>query len=663
MKHGALLLWVGTLAFGCAPVAEPPEHRPEAGRAGLVAPPPPLEPYLVRDIGYPRPLVVAGGQLYFTAFSFGARGGADGLWRTDGSVMRTYQVRGELSIQSNAMVAGSRIFLVATIQGWGAEPWFADTSTIDFPVPLKDVRPGETSSNPVFLGVMGSTVFFAANDGANGQELWRSDGTLPGTVLVADLYPGGSSNPSGFASSGPTRAYFTAEDGTHGRELWRTDGTAAGTARVADLEPGPTGSSPASLTLSGGTLFFTATRSDTGEELWRTDGTSEGTRLVADLVQGPAGSAPRSLLDVDGTLYFVAGDGARGVELWKSDGTEAGTARVKDIRVDGSSHPSSLVANNGVLYFVADDGTSGTELWRSDGTEAGTTRVKDITPGPTGTAIRGALAANGRLFFSADDGVHGAELWTSDGTSAGTRLVRDFNPGPSSSSPSSLVTLNRKLLFVTEGGSHGHQLWAMCLEDCGYTLLSVTCPDGERHEATTLGGAKLAPFPPPTVKADDSVSWYVTHRLPQDLFFPLGQTLNVITVVDSAGNRAECSFPVTVVDTTPPNLECPPAVHAVADGPEGTARVRFQASATDLASTPRVVYQPPSDSSYPVGTTVVTATARDPSGNSSSCAFGVHVARGEAPRAPGCGCGTTGASAGFSALCLLLAHARGRRRR
>src|SRR5687768_14865571 len=36
--------------------------------------------------------------------------------------------------------------------------------------------------------------------------------------------------------------YFTAEDGVHGRELWASDGTAAGTRMVKDLVPGSSGS-------------------------------------------------------------------------------------------------------------------------------------------------------------------------------------------------------------------------------------------------------------------------------------------------------------------------------------------------------------------------------------------------------------------------------------
>ncbi|MGF1489225.1 MAG: ELWxxDGT repeat protein [Prochloraceae cyanobacterium] len=38
------------------------------------------------------------------------------------------------------------------------------------------------------------TLFFTADDGKNGRELWKSDGTLSGTTLVADLNPGRNSS-------------------------------------------------------------------------------------------------------------------------------------------------------------------------------------------------------------------------------------------------------------------------------------------------------------------------------------------------------------------------------------------------------------------------------------------------------------------------------------
>src|SRR5437762_1737579 len=64
-----------------------------------------------------------------------------------------------------------------------------------------------------------------------------------------------SSNPSAMVAIGST-TYFTADDGVNGRELWKSDGTAAGTTLVKDINLGSGGSNLAYLTDVNGTLFF-----------------------------------------------------------------------------------------------------------------------------------------------------------------------------------------------------------------------------------------------------------------------------------------------------------------------------------------------------------------------------------------------------------------------
>ena len=45
-------------------------------------------------------------------------------------------------------------------------------------------------SNPLELTRVGNVVFFLADDGATGRELWKTDGTTTGTVQVRDIEPG-----------------------------------------------------------------------------------------------------------------------------------------------------------------------------------------------------------------------------------------------------------------------------------------------------------------------------------------------------------------------------------------------------------------------------------------------------------------------------------------
>ena len=238
----------------------------------------------------------------------------------------------------------------------------------------------------------------------------RTDNT--GFSNVKDIYSGYSgSSPSSLTAVGNT-LYFEANNGNNGYELWKTDGTEAGTSMVKDINNGYSSSSPSYLTAVGNTLYFKATDGINGNELWKTDGTESGT-MVKDINNGGSGGNPYSLTAVGNTLYFVADNGNKGNELWKTDGTEAGTSMVKDIYSGySSSSPSSLTAVGNTLYFKATDGNNGYELWKTDGTEAGTSLVRDIYSGSSSSGVTEITSFNGKLYFNADNGYVGNELFS-----------------------------------------------------------------------------------------------------------------------------------------------------------------------------------------------------------------------------------------------------------
>jgi ELWxxDGT repeat protein len=327
---------------------------------------------------------------------------------------------------------------------------------------VEDIRPGFASSDPIWLGGFGSTLFFAAGDGVIGHELWRSDGTEAGTFLVKDIRPGsGSSVPALFTASGGT-LFFVADDGVNGNELWRSDGTAGGTTLVKDINPGSGSSIPAGLTDVAGTLMFYADDGTLGAELWRSDGTAGGTTLVKDINPGPGSSTPfgvpLDLINVGGILLLNPDDGTNGLELWRSDGTAGGTTLVKDInRGSASSAPRLITVVGSTVLFAAGDLAHGAELWRTDGTRRRTTLVKDIFPGGRPSEIEEITVVGATVFFRAFDGIfdeggHGFELWRSDGTRRGTTLVKDIFPGSAdnpgaSSVPEELTEVGGILFF------------------------------------------------------------------------------------------------------------------------------------------------------------------------------------------------------------------------
>jgi ELWxxDGT repeat protein len=226
------------------------------------------------------------------------------------------------------------------------------------------------------------------------------------------------------------KLYFFADDGVHGFELWSTDGTTAGTQLVQDINPGSGnslnlrgdgglfGDGPL-FTILGDDLYFVAYDNTNGFEIRKITNNSGVVELLKDIYPGNQDSRVNKLVPYNGMLYFGANDGVHGHELWSSGGTEATTSMLMDIchhplytEPDGETQINNIIVHNNKLYFVGTKASDYTfcskdvcvpsyqltdYLLCSDGTVSGTTELRSVSLN---------TAKNDHLLTSHFDGVY-----------------------------------------------------------------------------------------------------------------------------------------------------------------------------------------------------------------------------------------------------------------
>jgi ELWxxDGT repeat protein len=316
---------------------------------------------------------------------------------------------------------------------------FASFSTMAQLSLVADINAGG-NSDPSAITVFNNKMYFAADDGVNGRELWVYDGTNAPTMLT-NLNAGSAS--SFIATLGSTAVlngvlYFSANNGTNGKELFKYDGVNA-PQLVADIETGSASSSPVALYPYNGKLYFGATTVADGYELWSYDPATNATAQLTTFATGSGSSFILEMIAFNNKLYISGGEMANlGMELYVFDPANNTTTLVQDIN-SGSAYGSPLEFHvyNNILYFRANTVAYGWEFYSYTGT--GTpTRLTDLNPGSASTLTNHPLAGfrsiilfNNKFYMTAQDASSFSQLFQFDPSNNTLSLVHVMNPGVS----------------------------------------------------------------------------------------------------------------------------------------------------------------------------------------------------------------------------------------
>jgi microsomal dipeptidase-like Zn-dependent dipeptidase len=153
---------------------------------------------------------------------------------------------------------------------------------------------------------------------------------------------------------------------------------------------------------------------------------------------------------------------------------------------------------------------------------------------------------------------------------------------------------------------------------------TIACPDDVTAECT---GGGVAAVPVGSATGDD-VCGAVAFSSDSPGTFPLGVTTVTHTATDAQGLATTCPQSVSVVDTTPPRIQCPAPATLECTGGHGASFTPVAAVVADVCAAgggPAVTVSQPPAGVFPLGTTRLGYSATDGAGLTTSCDTSVTV--------------------------------------
>ena len=385
---------------------------------------------------------------------------------------------------------------------------------------VEDTLPGANGSKPVSYQGMKLTVedtlYFAADDGVHGYELWGYNTTTDEMWMVADIRQGAEGSFPGYwlGIQHGLQIFFGAYTDENGTELWAHDHSTGATWMVSNLvpdDPVPSGSNPGDdmEIMCGDTLYYTAFTLEYATELWAYNTITQNSWLVEDIHMGSSANPGWYMHFIhNDVLYFTARDVGNVHDLWAHNRSNGTTWKEAAFGTDPNTHPGnymdhligdtvyfdaltplgrelmaynllnhtswlvadleqgmvgsnpgehmSLVVGDVLLFDTSDD-----SLWAHDTSNGSTWRVMQHVGTNPGEGAHETVVGN-MAFFRAQDGAGGAELWAFSAETGAAWRAADIVPGSDGSMPGQnmMVGISGVLYFDASTHNTGRELWA-----------------------------------------------------------------------------------------------------------------------------------------------------------------------------------------------------------
>lgn len=362
---------------------------------------------------------------------------------------------------------------------------------------LKDILPGDNSSQPSGLSVIDGMVYFGAlesSSGFNPAKIYRynpsTDTTEPvplaqGTTLEFEFINGGTAFDGRFFINGTsqgmpiTAVYDPAEQSLtaidlgenvatryffhYDNKLWLYSQTGfSGDLQVLQIAANSSTAAPFTINqqavtmvsangfvepaVVGDSLFFSGREVDFGDELFKLNLTT-GALSAYDVWSGSTGSSPRVLFGYQDTLYFSANNSENGRENLFVLGPNDGAAQAIDVTFFSFANYRAFVGFGDHVYFRAYTDGTGSEPYRIHTGTRETEFLGDLAAGAAGSNPSASVVYNQQLYTHLYTTERGGNYHSWNETNSSYELVGEGALSPASGFPSLLHAFGDSLYF------------------------------------------------------------------------------------------------------------------------------------------------------------------------------------------------------------------------